>query len=714
MRFLFFSGGFLQNQARRAINPTGQSPAGPPHRVRTLRVRALRRGLARLLLLLLLACDSSPRSLCADVVCAIEGTTCDEADGTCRCGATGPACGDAEACDAELAECFTPLPEAICTGGSSYAPGTASFREVTGEWGLNGVLGVRVNVADIDGDGYADLMVRRGGQAIDDLSPDGTRRTWLLRNREGNGFDDVTVESGILASRMALGPNAGRPIEIAAFADVDNDGDLDAYLGVNTVDEEATMGETAEILLNDGTGVFALGPDSSELRSVGRVNVPAGASFTDVDRDGVVDLWIPQHNWGSSTIVFMQDRLYRGDGTGAFTEITESVGLETLNWRGADEINQGLAHTRAWGSLARDLDGDGNPELLVPSYGRSPNHLWRGEDGGTFVNASVESGYAYDANLTWQDNEFARCYCQSDPSAEGCAEVEAPRVSCSDNWRHGSDREPYRLGGNSGSTSAGDLDNDGDLDLFTGEIKHWWAGSGSDGSEALINEGGLSFARPGDAALGLEVDHLGRVAWDEGHMTQALLDFDNDGRLDVYIGASDYPGNRGNLFHQDDTLQFTNVPTTDFFEHNRSHGVVVADFDRDGDLDLIVGHSRARCDAAEPNDCYETPQVRAFENVTPPGNWIQLHLVGGEGSNAAAIGAQVLAEYGELVQRLEVDGGHGHYGSQSDTVLHIGLGTACEARITVRWPNAALTEETLILPAGHRFRIEQGQRPVVE
>lgn len=659
-----------------------------------------------------MACDSTS-SPCADVVCGVEGTTCDEADGMCHCGVAGPVCGDTQACDVEVAECFEPLPAAMCNAGSSYAPGTGSFREVTSEWGLDGVLGVRLNVADVDGDGFTDLMVRRGAGRVDDFGPEGVRRTWLLRNRDGNGFDDITRSSGILSSRIDLGSNGGRPVEIAAFADVDNDGDLDAYLGVNTVDEELSMGETAEILLNDGAGNFTLGPDS-EIRSDGRVNVPAGASFTDVDRDGVLDLWIPQHNWGSSTIVFMQDRLYRGDGAGGFTEITEMVGLETTNWRGADDINAGLSHTRAWGSLARDLNGDGNPDLLTPSYGRSPNHLWEGSADGTFINRSVESGYAYDDNFTWQDNEFARCYCLSNPAAEGCSEVEAPRVSCADNWRHNSDREAYRLGGNSGATSAGDLDNDGDLDLFTGEIKHWWAGEGSDGGEALINEGGMSFSRPGDAALGLQVDHLGRVAWDEGHMTNALFDFDNDGRLDVYIGASDYPGNRGNLFHQSDTLQFTEVPTSDFFEHNRSHGVVVADFDRDGDLDMIVGHSRSRCDEGEPNNCYETPQVRAFENTTPTGNWIQLHLVGAAGTNAAAVGAQVLAQYGDLVQLLEVDGGHGHYGSQSDTILHIGLGTACEANITIRWPNAELSETTLTLPAGHRFRVEEGQRPVPE
>lgn len=659
------------------------------------------------------ACGGGPSSPCADVSCPVVGTSCDETDGLCHCGAGGPVCAEGEACEtvAGSQTCVTPLPAPVCTEGSRYVPGRRAFAEVTSEWGLDGVLGVRLNVADVDGDGWADLLVRRGAGAPEDFGPEGTRRTWLLRNT-GAGFEDVTEASGLLSPRGALPEGRGRPVEVAAFADVDNDGDLDAYTGVNTVDEDATMGERSEILLNDGSGHFVLGP-ASDIRSPGRVDVPAGAAFVDVDRDGNVDLFVPQHNYMGVSIVFLQDRLFRGDGTGAFREITDEAGLATLDWVRTEDLNAGLCHSRAWGVLARDLNGDGWTELLVPSYGRSPNHLWRGAGDGTFVNESVASGYAYDSNMDWTGNQFARCYCQEHRTAEGCAEVPPPAIRCANNWNHARDREPYRNGGNSAATAAGDLDNDGDLDLFTGEIKHWWAGASADGSEALINDGALHFERPGDAALGLVADHLGRVDWDEGHMTNALFDFDNDGRLDVYVGASDYPGNRGLLYHQRAPLSFAEVPTEDFFEHNRSHGVVVADFDRDGDLDIVVGHSRARCNAALPNDCYATGQVRAFANQIDEGNWLQLELVGGEGSNRAAIGAQVTIRYGDLLQTLEVDGGHGHYGSQSDHVLHVGLGAACEAEVTVRWPDAALTTETHTLPAGHRFVLRQGAWPTV-
>jgi hypothetical protein len=429
---------------------------------------------------------------------------------------------------------------------------------------------------------------------------------------------------------------------------------------------------------------------------------------------------VPQHNGSSSVgISLNQDLLWRGDGTGRFVDATAELGLTTEGWRDVETISAGLAHTRAWSAAACDLNDDGWPELLAASYGRSPNHLWQARpsaDGVRFENRSVASGYAYDDDMTWQDNQFARCYCAANRTAEGCADVPAPLITCTTpNWDHTNDRMPFRLGGNSGATICGDLDRDGDLDLFTTEIRHWWAGSGADGSEVLVNDGGVDpiFARPGDDALGLAIDHADG-AWDEGHMTAAIFDFDNDARLDLYVGGSDYPGNRGLLYQQEDTLAFREVPPAEGIDHDRSHGVVVADFDRDGDLDVIVGHSRARCDATQPNDCYATSQVRFFENrAGDGGNFVALRLAGGGGANGAAIGARVRVTAGGETQTQEVEGGHGHYGTQNDLVLHFGLGAACEASVEVRWPDAEGTTQTFTLPAGHRFELARGGRPAV-
>jgi hypothetical protein len=615
-----------------------------------------------------------------------------------------------------------PGPPVVCTAGTHWAPGRAIFVERTEAWGLvaAGAQGTRISVVDVDGDGWADLLVRRGGTQHDELGEGGARHTWLLRNVPGVGFEDVTFSSNLLVTRQAHDPSVGRPNQVFAAADVDNDGDLDLYAGIDTNNPDVALGETSELLLNDGTGRFELGPEENEVRRVGAVDMPSSGSFFDWDRDGLVDLWVGEHNYDANgSVVFQQSRLYRGNGAGAFFDMTAPAGLVTLDWRTINALNQGLCHTRSWSTAACDLNGDGTAELLSASYGRAPNHLFQWDPTASrYVNRSVASGYAYDGDQTWEDNQFARCYCQANRQAVGCADVPAPNMSCSQpNWVHEQDREPFRLGGNSAATVCADLDGDGDLDLLTTELQHWWAGQGADHTEILRNDGGpdVTFTRPGREATGRVIPHVS-ADWDEGIMSAAVFDFDNDGWPDVYLGGSDYPGNRGFLYHHEGAagggLSFVEVATADFFEHNRSHGVVAVDIDHDGDLDLVVGHSRSRCYPQYPNDCYETQQVRVFENVLgQDGNWLQVRLTGGPRTNRAAIGARVTVTAGGVTQTQEVDGGHGHYNTQKDLVLHFGLGAACEAEVTVRWPDQALTTETATLPGGYRYEWTQGAEP---
>ncbi|HMV65349.1 MAG TPA: CRTAC1 family protein [Myxococcota bacterium] len=591
-------------------------------------------------------------------------------------------------------------PPAVCPGAGAWGAGEPIFVDRTEAWGLTGVAGVRITAADFDGDGWADLHVAKATEAADDFSDGGARFSWLMRN-VGGRFEDVTASSGFRAARRD--PTHGRPGQVVAWGDVDNDGDLDAWTGV--VDPTGALDETSELVLNRGDGTFELAPHSP-LR-LQDPDAPAGASFVDVDRDGLLDLWIAQ---GAVNGAPQQSHLWRGDGHGGFTRVTDDVGLTTEPWGNVARMNVALGHPNAWSGAACDLDDDGRPDLLASSYGRAPNLLWTQQADGTFANRSVLSGYAYDRHVDWTDNESARCWCKLHRDDEGCAAVPEPRaIGCESDddafrWYHPLDRQLYRLGGNSGTTVCADVDDDGDLDLLTTEIVHWDVGSSSDASELLINDGAGVFERPGAAVTGLTRAHA-TTDWNDGDITAAVLDVDNDAWPDVYVGSTDYPGDVGLLWRQVSPGRFASVPVDQGIDHHRSHGVAVADFDHDGDLDLVVGHSLGRCDA----DCYPTGDVHFYENQTG-GTWVTLELVGGD-ANRAAIGARVRVTADGVTQTHEVGGGHGHYGMQDELAQHFGLGAACEAHVEVRWPDAALSVQRFDLAPGHAWRVEQGRAP---
>ncbi len=269
--------------------------------------------------------------------------------------------------------------ELVCNPGTRWEPGQAAFREVTSEWGLDGVVGIRLAVTDINGDGWADLLVRNGG-GPDDFSDGGERSRFVLLNTTTGTFEDVAQSSGLLMGRISDDPLSGRPGQTFATGDVDNDGDLDIYVGNSRLDPTDTETETSELMLNNGDGTFSLGPQSSAARFVSDKTNPAGVSFVDFNLDGNLDLWITNNEEGGPTP--LPDRLLLGDGSGSFSDVTKERGLETMPWTSVSTLNDARSHSWAWSGAACDLNNDQLPELVASSYGRAPNHLLRADRDG--------------------------------------------------------------------------------------------------------------------------------------------------------------------------------------------------------------------------------------------------------------------------------------------------------------------------------------------
>lgn len=591
--------------------------------------------------------------------------------------------------------------------------GDPVFTKRTSEWGLDGVTGNRLIAADLDGDGYPDLLVHALSTNTRDLLENGQPKLMrVLMNRPGpNGgrtFVDETVASGYGTPRDGA-PNELRSAHLVVSADVDNDGDLDLFSGTFTdnkkVQAPPTPGDMdrSEVLLNDGKGHFTLAPKLEPHASQGLPT--SGATFADVNRDGKIDLFVVgwYESYGTSYIG-TQARLHLGNGDGTFTEVTDAAGLTTDDYG----LEEGTNHRPAYGATSCDVDGDGDVDLLVSAYGRQWNQLYVNDGSGKFVEQGKASGFAGDDNHDFTDNQMFLCYCTktSDPA---CPPNAQPVISCTNTGWSANDSLPWRNNGNTFSTVCADVTGDGTMDLYNAEIRHFWAGQSSDPSALLVGDasgGSIKYTRPPLGEKGLAWPHP-TSSWNEGGLMAAAADLENDGRTEVLVASSDYADQYLWVFHQKPDGSFEEKGEAYGLHHPCASGLVVADFDRDGDLDVVVGSGTAR-------DCgkiWKTNEVHLFESdAATKGKWIEVRLKGGAGTNAAAIGARVTLNAGGTKIVREVGGGYGHFGMQNDLVLHFGVGACDAAALEVRWPDAASTvEDRGIVSAGKLSEVSFGQ-----
>ena len=224
-----------------------------------------------------------------------------------------------------------------CDGIKAFrSAGDGTFEDVADDWGLaNQLGGLNLVHADYDGDGRLDLLVLRGGW----LGKRGRMRNSLLRNElaeTAGRFVDITRAAG-------LGTDA-YPTQTAAFADYDGDGDLDLYIG-----NEAWRNRpyASQLFRNEGDGTFL---DVAREAGVANRRFAKGVAWGDYDDDGDPDLYVS--NIGPN-------RLYRNDGSGGFTDVAESLGV--VEPKG-----------RSFATWFFDVDNDGRLDLFVADYNALP------------------------------------------------------------------------------------------------------------------------------------------------------------------------------------------------------------------------------------------------------------------------------------------------------------------------------------------------------
>lgn len=264
-----------------------------------------------------------------------------------------------------------------------------NFRHVNGAEGtyhLPETLGAGGAFFDADNDGFLDIYLVNSGYW--DKSPSVKQATSALyRNNRDGTFTDITTSARV--------ENLGNYGQGAACADYDNDGNVDLYVtnfGANV------------LYRNNGNGTFT---DVTVSAGVGDPGWSSSACFLDYNSDGHLDLFVVNYLVYSLEVPYLPcgedgihtychpslfegapDRLYRNNGDGTFTDVSQAAGVDGIG---------GLFHGKGLGVVSADFNNDGAPDLYVANDDTRNDFFYNNRDG-TFSEISLLAGCAYSFN----------------------------------------------------------------------------------------------------------------------------------------------------------------------------------------------------------------------------------------------------------------------------------------------------------------------------
>lgn len=496
-----------------------------------------------------------------------------------------------------------------------------------------------------------------------------------------SGFTDVTAAAGIRAAHDLATADLENIVDAvgagAAFADLDDDGWLDLIVlgGAASPAAEAANHRSAGVLVyrNLRNGRFVDVTSRSGIpRDVRGVAVAVG----DVDGDGARDLYIADRG---------PNRLFRNRGNGTFRDITTSAGVDDERF--------------TVGAVFFDMDQDGDLDLYVTNYldydpseqnffppdgypgplayRAESDALFRNRGDGTFENVSAESGVS---SLQGRGMSLAAADFDGDGDTDLFVANDATENFLLLNDSSGRFTESGLLAGvamgeNGEQTSAmacdvGDLDRDGFLDLAVSDTAFG----------AIYRQVGRGFFVDEVMQSGVGLYSGQYVSWG-----QNLIDFDNDGLLDLFVtngGLHHLVGWEDLLLRNVGDVRFedaSGVGGAYFRTRHVGRGSIVGDYDNDGDMDLFITNLEGR-------------HFLLRNDIAGESAWITLDLVGERARDG--YGARVELRVGGEVLVAESRSRSAYLG-QGDHRVHFGLGPGDRPvdQIRVHWPSG----ETSIL-----------------
>lgn len=457
------------------------------------------------------------------------------------------------------------------------------------------------------------------------------------------------------------GVTTGRRV---AFGDYDGDGDDDLLAG------------GGRLYRNDGADGFTDVSDTAGLEGLG----VHGGVWGDYDNDGCLDLFTWAEAYGRG------DRLLHNGCDGTFADVTELAGIADLQSYNDCQLGADGAHAPTAAAAWFDGDGDGLLDLYLANFICWTNYtyyvdtiFWNAGDG-TFVEGTAQGGlspvraasrgvFPIDHDQDGDIDLFVNRYVlQPNALFDNLGGRQFVDVALAQHIAGHlfTDSGGLPRYGHSSGAAWGDLDGDGDFDAVVANLAHPRFYTFSDRTEVLLrgddgvftdlNEGWLEPTR-GPAGLRFQ----------ETHSVPVLADFDRDGALDLVITCV-YDGRPTDFYwgRGDGTFELDSYTTG--IDTKNGWGIATADIDLDGDVDVGAGS--------------------LFENTgsRPMGRWLSVAVLGDRGANRAGIGTVVRVEAGDRIFVRQVSGGNGQ-GCQDSAYLHFGLGdSATIDAITLRFP----------------------------